>query len=63
MSVNRNVSVCTADGPGITCAHPPAQYGPARPRAEPGSRAAAPSASMTGVMMRALLLRGRGEAR
>jgi hypothetical protein len=29
----------------------------------PGSRAAAASASMTGVMMRALLLRSRGEAR
>jgi hypothetical protein len=29
----------------------------------PGSQAATPSASMTGVMMSVLLLRGRGEAR
>ena len=32
MSVKRNVSVCMADGLGITCAHPRSQYDPARNR-------------------------------
>ena len=49
--------------PGNHLCPPPSPVWPARPRAGPGSRGAAPSASMTGVMMRALFLRGRGEAR